>query len=405
MNPPTEPAPVESSSIIGAGIAGLALAKALVTIGWTTHVHEQAAELEPLGAGLLLTTNGLRALQALGLFDAVVAEGQPILRVSILDRDGHTLHTVDHGLLSRRFGHTSALALHRADLHRVLLEHAGRSRIHMGKRCLAVRSRDECVELTFDDGHKLEERLAFGCDGVHSEVRRALFPESSERFAGYTCWRGIAPVKPAGMDESHVTESWGGGQRFGLVPLRGGRVYWFACLSAERPRADEFARFDIRRLRERFSRFHRPIDEVLASTPEDTLIWTDIVDIDPLPFHAARRIALLGDAAHAVTPDLGQGACQALEDVAVLALLLKRWPPDEAFSEYNRLRVSRTRQLILESRRFGRVAQWHHPAAVQLRNFVVRHLPKRVLERQLDELLDVRFESIAPSSPSTNVQH
>lgn len=117
-----------------------------------------------------------------------------------------------------------------------------------------------------------------------------------------------------------------------------------------------------------FSGFHEPVPEVLGRTPADSLIWTDILDLDPMPSFTHGRAVLLGDAAHAVTPDLGQGAGLALEDAAVLAALFGRLSIDQAIGEYDKRRLNRAHRVTAESRLYAKVAQWQNPLVVPLSN-------------------------------------
>lgn len=382
------------ATIIGAGIAGLALAKGLRSIGFEVEIYEQAPELKPVGAGIMLTTNGLRALQALGLYDGVLARAWEVSRLSVLDRHGNPLETTDHLELSRRFGHVSAIAMHRADLHEELRSGLPPGALHTGKRCTAVRELRDKVEVQFADGQTLLTDLLFACDGIHSVVRTSFYPDWRERFADYTCWRGIAGHRPDGVEPGHVSESWGRGKRFGIVPLTDGQVYWFACLGADAPNDPQFAQLKLPQLRSIFSEFHASVREVLNATTEDTVVWTDIFDVPPKHHYTRQCCILVGDAAHAVTPDLGQGACQALEDAAVLSALLARYSLAEAFTRFDAERVPRTQRLVRYSRRFARLAQVTNPIAIQLRNAVVRNMPKAISERWIDSILDVQFEPL-----------
>lgn len=388
------------ATIIGAGIAGLALAKGLRSIGCEVEIYEQAPELKPVGAGIMLTTNGLRALQALGLYDSVLEKACEVSRLSVLDRHGNSLETTDHVQLSRRFGHVSAIAMHRADLHEALRSGLPQSALHMGKRCTAVREQRDKVEVQLEDGQRLLTDLLFACDGIHSVVRTSFYPEWHPRFAGYTCWRGIAKHRPDGAEPGHVSESWGRAKRFGIVPLRDGQVYWFACLGADAPDHPQFAELKLPQLRSLFSEFHPPVCEILNATSDDSVVWNDIFDVPPKHHYTRGRCILLGDAAHAVTPDLGQGACQALEDAAVLSALLAHHSLAEAFTRFDSERVPRTQRLIRYSRRFGRLAQVTNPVAIRLRNAVVRNMPKAISERWIDSILDVQFEPLPSHSGS-----
>jgi 2-polyprenyl-6-methoxyphenol hydroxylase-like FAD-dependent oxidoreductase len=382
------------TGIIGAGIAGLAAAKVLRLLGWDVQIYEQARELAPLGAGILLSANALRALRSLDLLDAVVTAGQPIRRLSLLDADGRILHTTNYMRLSQRYGHCAALALHRRALQATLLSQLPPSIVQLGKRCIGAQQIGRRVSVRFDDGTSTEVELLMGCDGIHSVVRKSVFPESYERFAGYSCWRGIAEDRPGDMEDAHVTESWGQrrGRRIGLVPLVDGKVYWFACLNAECPRDPELMKLSLGDLQEIFTDFHPSAREVLRRTPAETVLRNDITDLHPMDSLISGTIVLLGDAAHGVTPDLGQGAGLALEDVAILGVLLQQEPITTALSKYDSRRRPRTREIARYSRRVAKLAQLENPLVVRLRNLLVRAVPKSITERQLHAILDIHLE-------------
>ena len=380
--------------IVGAGIAGLCAAKGLRLLGWDVEVYEQAPELKPLGAGLSLSANALRALRKLGLLEAVIAEAQPIHRVDLLDEKGGLLQSTDLRRFDLTYGHPSMVVIHRGSLHCALLSGLPRSAVRLGMECVHARQTSDRAILTFANGETIEAELVLACDGIHSAIRNAIFPQSHERFARYTCWRAIAPGNPVQMDKVRLTETWGPGKRFGLAAIPGNEVYWFACCGADRMDDPALAKMDLPSLQALFGGFHDPIPQVLRATPPDALIWTDIVDLAPMPSFARGRVVLLGDAAHAVTPDLGQGAGLAIEDAATLTLLLGRYPVDRAFQEYDARRVARARRIAAGSRFYATIAQWRSPMAVCLRNFVVRRIPERLMDRELESILDCQLESI-----------
>ncbi|MDW9377869.1 NAD(P)-binding protein [Sinorhizobium meliloti] len=380
--------------IVGAGIAGLAAAQGLRLIGWDVAVYEQAEKVEPLGAGLSLSANALRALRALGLYEAVAARAQPIRRLDLLDQRGKVLQTTDFEEFSRRYDHLAMAVLHRADLHQGLLSKLEDGVIRTGMECVGAREAGDRIVLHFANGDAVEADFVLACDGIHSAVRKALFPAAREHFARYTCWRAISPGVPRGMDPARLSESWGAGRRFGLAAIPGDRVYWFACCGAGRTDDPGLAKLDLEGVGALFADFHEPVPEVLGRTPPDSLIWTDILDLEPMPSFTRGKVVLLGDAAHAVTPDLGQGAGLAIEDAAVLSALLARLPMERALQEYDARRVGRACRIALESRLYARVAQWRNPLVVPLRNFLVSSIPERLLDRQLDAVLDVSFDPI-----------
>jgi 2-polyprenyl-6-methoxyphenol hydroxylase-like FAD-dependent oxidoreductase len=377
--------------IVGAGVAGLSAARGLRLIGWDVEVYEQAPQLEPIGAGISLSANALNALHALRLFDAVAARAQAMHRVDLLDQRGNLLHAA---VFDHRTGRLKMVALHRGALQEALLSELPDLAIHTGMECVGAQQAGHRVRLAFANGDHVEADLVLACDGLHSAVRCAIFPESRERFARYTCWRAIVRGIPVPMDHGRLTETWGGGRRFGLAVLPENQIYWFACCNSDRMNDPAVAKMDLASLQAAFADFHRPIPEVLSATPTDAPIWTDIVDLAPMPSFVRGRVVLLGDAAHAVTPDLGQGAGLALEDAAVLAAALGRARLDGALREYDARRVTRAHRISKASRVYAAIARWRHPAMVRIRRFAVKNIPGRLMELQLASILDHRLEPV-----------
>lgn len=195
---------------------------------------------------------------------------------------------------------------------------------------------------------------------------------------------------PAGMNPDEMSETWGKGRRFGVVPLTRNRIYWFATLNAKQndPAMKNARSSDLQHF---FDGFHFPIPEVLARTADDQIIWGDIVDVRPIKKFAFGRIVLMGDAAHATTPNLGQGACMAIEDAATLTNGLTLYEPEEAFRKFEVHRVKRTTGIVNQSWTIGRIAQLENPLLMTLRNAAFRSLPQSMVENQLKSLFDVSF--------------
>jgi 2-polyprenyl-6-methoxyphenol hydroxylase-like FAD-dependent oxidoreductase len=231
--------------------------------------------------------------------------------------------------------------------------------------------------------------LVIGADGIDSRVRIALFPQHpTPAYAGYITWRGLVPADaaPAASRTVGVTETWGRGQRFGIVPLADGQVYWFATASLP---ARSHTRDTIRDLAARYHDWHDPIPALLEATPPEALLRHDIYHrATPLSHYHAGRVVLLGDAAHALTPDIGQGGCLALEDAVTLTDLA---PSDvdvpEALAAYESARKARTQSLVRISAGSGRIAEWRNPIAVTLRNAVASLIPASAFLRLSDETL------------------
>ncbi|WP_200834278.1 FAD-dependent monooxygenase [Amycolatopsis alkalitolerans] len=286
--------------------------------------------------------------------------------------------------LEAMFG-VPAFALHRADLHQLLTDSVQDAELRTGHRVLNIAQRpDGRATVTYErpDGEstataEVTADLVVAADGLHSTIRTTLLPAyPGPAYAGYVVWRGIVPAERAAALEQHaVTETWGRGQRFGIVPLTDGRTYWFAAASAP---AGTHTDDELAGLQTRYRDWHRPIPELLAATPPAAVLRHDIYYLrQPLPTYVANRVALLGDAAHAMTPDLGQGACLALEDAATLAGFAREPDIDAALRRYDHARRPRTQRLVRESARIGRIAAWSHPAAAAFRNALVSLIPAR----------------------------
>jgi 2-polyprenyl-6-methoxyphenol hydroxylase-like FAD-dependent oxidoreductase len=202
-------------------------------------------------------------------------------------------------------------------------------------------------------------------------------------YSGYVAWRAAVPFT---LESDHWWESWGRGARFGAGGLLGERVYWYATANAPdgTPDAPGGRKAE---LLHRFQGWHHPIRALLERTEESAILRNDLHDHDPLRRWSAGRVTLLGDAAHPTTPNLGQGACMAIEDAVVLARCLKETGDlAAALAAYEARRKPRTSAITLRSRRLGRIAQWEHPAACALRDGLLRRLPPRLRLRELQWL-------------------
>ncbi|MNZ60465.1 FAD-dependent urate hydroxylase [compost metagenome] len=194
------------------------------------------------------------------------------------------------------------------------------------------------------------------------------------------------------MDSTIASETWGTGGRFGIVPLSKGRIYWFACVRAREADPD-IAAYGSSELLGRFDKYHSPIPEIIGMTANEQLLHHDLYDIRPLRRFVYQRTALLGDAAHAMTPNMGQGACQAIEDAVLLGRSLELSDTlEEGLDLYEHSRVSRTSKIVRLSRTIGAVAQWENRAAAGLRNAILRSMPKDSAMKQLNFLYRINLE-------------
>jgi 2-polyprenyl-6-methoxyphenol hydroxylase-like FAD-dependent oxidoreductase len=364
--------------VVGGGIAGLSAAIGLRRAGHDVVVLERAARIEAVGAGITLFANAVRALDRLGVGDAVAARGAAAKRSAILTWKGDELTQVPPDLLE------GTIAVHRADLQAELAAACGQ--VRLGVEVTAVQQRDDAVVAVAADGSEERGDLLVGADGLSSVVRRAI-TDAPIRYAGYTAWRGVSSVP---VEPGRLTESWGVGERFGLVDIGRGRTYWFATKNALEGEPDEPQGRKAEVVR-RFSGWHEPIAAVVEAAGEDAILRNDVYYLEPLPRWSDGRLVLIGDAAHASTPGIGQGAAQAIEDAVVLADRLAHSDGlPIALAEYEAIRRPRAEAVLKMSRRTDRAAQLASPLGWRLRNALVRRLSERTQRRQLEPL--VRYE-------------
>lgn len=377
---------VQQVLIAGGGIGGLVAAIALQREGIAVSVFERVKKLEEVGAGLTLWANALRALQQIGLTDLLETVGKRLMRSRILSWQGKILAETPVEALTKRFG-TPMMSVHRADLQAALRSAIGEGIVQMDATCTGFQQDDTQVQAHLADGREISGDLLVGADGLHSSIRAQLFGVTPPRYAGYTAWRGVARIMPRQWGEQVATETWGKGRRFGLIPLSQGRMYWFATVNAPEGRRDK-ERSSKQELLELFHTCHAPVPAVIEATDEAAILRNDIYDRPPLPHWSQGRVTLLGDAAHPMTPNMGQGACQAMEDAVALATCLatQRTVP-WAIQGYEKQRLKRANAVVQQSARIGQVAQWEGALAVKLRNTALKMLPTPLLLKQLEGVL------------------
>ncbi len=381
-------------AIIGGGVAGLSIGISLQALGKDFLIFEQASELRGIGAGFGLAANAMHAFEYLGLRQEAEQIGFYTKTYNILDQKGQVLIAPDTARLGMQYQQHN-FTVHRADLHQFLQSKLKADQLLLGKRIQRYEQQQDRIRLIFADNSSYSCRYLLVADGVKSPIRQQLLPMSTPRFAGYTCWR--ATIDNANIGLKDGSETWGAQGRFGMTPLVRDRVYWYACLNAK-AQDETYKKYSPQDLLRHFGNYHSPIPTILAQTAPEDLLWNDIVDLKPLSHFAFGSILLMGDAAHATTPNMGQGACQALEDVAVLTDELKKnQTVPQAFVHFERRRLARTRYITTTSWRIGKIAQWSNPILVPIRNVLMRAMPASWSEASLNKLLKQDFLTINPS--------
>ncbi|MBT0771844.1 FAD-dependent monooxygenase [Kineosporia sp. J2-2] len=394
--------------IAGGGLGGLAAALALYRRGWDVCVFEQGPDLEPVGAGISLWPNGLRSLDQLGIGDAVRAAGRSPGAGGVRQPDGTWLLREDlSGAVRERFG-DPLLLLHRADLAEVVVRALPFGVVQASTRVLGVHPGGEGTPATVITEHgESDADLVVAADGIRSGLRGFLFPRHAEPSPeGYSTWRMVVP-DPGGLDTGF--ETWGSdGRRFAVAPLAGDRLYCYATASQDSSDGQPAAR-QIDRLHQHFGDWHEPIPAILAGLTDDRVLHHPVEDLNPgLPAFHRGRVALIGDAAHAMTPDLGQGGGMALEDAVVLASLVgdgrigegyRSVPIPAALEEFSAQRQPRTGMVARRSRRMGRLSSvTPYPAQVMAAR-ALSVVPGRPAARGLTSIVGWRPPELPPADP------
>lgn len=334
-------------AIVGGGIGGLAAALALQRQGIRADVYERSASLRGAGAGLAMHPNGVRMLRELGL-------AQPLRRAGSRWSDARFQHP-DGELVAHWWppGRTDleVYTLHRADLHAMLLDALPRDRVHTGRECLGLGQSDEHAWLTFADGTRVSADVVIGADGLNSGLRGLVSPYRPEHSGSVACY-GTADADRVAWPVTGLRSWLGPARHFLAFPVRSHRLVAFIGFIA----GDQTPPPGVGPLTEAFAGWDPRIGAVLdAATSAD---WTALRDHAPLPSWNCGRLTLLGDAAHAMLPHVGQGATQALEDAVTLAELLAgagRADVPDRLADYARLRRPHTRAVQEAARRNGRL--------------------------------------------------
>ena len=370
-------------NIIGAGIGGLTLAVALKQKGIPFQIFEQAEEMKAVGAGIILGNNAMQVYEKLGLVDALLEKGNRISQLSITEADLKPMSTIDLTDYEKQTG-LANLAIHRGDLQTLLLSKLDEGDLTTSKKLMKLETGSK-PKLHFEDRTTVEPEYVIGADGINSVVRKSITGENTIRSARQICWRGVADYQLTAKDKTHFREAWGKGCRFGFGQINERQVYYFALLNI-RESMDEHKGDD---WKNHFKVFDPLVSQLIEATPNSQIHVGEITDLKPIKTWYKNQICLIGDAAHAMTPNMGQGAGQSIEDAYVLANCLEKYAPEQAFEKYQSLRITKALQIVNNSWRIGMIAQLENSVGIWLRNQVMKMTPDSIGKKQTAQVFEL----------------
>ena len=368
--------------IAGAGIAGLAAGIALRRAGLEVQIFERSPQLQEIGAGLMIWPNGSRALRSLG----VEAKTLEVTNVTLSNWHGRRLVEMPVDSAYVRYGYSVSF-VHRADLQAALAKAFGPEGLRLGCEVRGFSENETDVEVALSDGTVAGGDLLVGADGLRSPVRRHLLGDGDPTYLGSTIWRGLVASEGIEIPPGTGINWWGRGSEFLAFHLADSKIYW-AGVTKEPRGARPGPGGHKHDLRERFGDWAEPVPSLIAATTDAAILRNDMYDRPPASHWSQGRVTLAGDAAHPMSPNQGQGACQALEDGVALGESVQRTSSlAEAFQLYERRRLRRANREVAMSRQATRGVQIDNPLLCILRDGFMRLLPRQLILRIQDATL------------------
>lgn len=370
-------------AIVGGGIAGLTLARCLGNEEFDIHIFEKRGSFGEIGAAISVFPNALCVMDELGLLDELLAGSGVISKIQLKTKKGTILSRSEPAY------EYPTICTHRAYLHGVLLKDI-KATLHPdhGLRSMTHEANGR-VSLTFENGLVRAFDAVIGADGIRSAVREHIIGDGEPIFRGYNIWRGVVRSDFA---IGQGSETFGKGQRVGIVPIKDGLYGWWAT-SNEAYMQDDAPEGTRNKLQRLFGSWHHPIPELIANTEE--ILKNSLVDRKPVRGWSKGMSTLIGDAAHPTTPNLGQGGCIAIEGAYILARCIKKYGiGEQAFSRYEALHFQRAKMVNEESLQLGRMGQWSNPILVGLRDTAFKAMPSKVAMKMVDKFFAYRVTKL-----------
>ncbi len=371
--------------IIGAGIGGLTTAIALERKGFNVRVFEQTEKIKPIGAGIILANNAIQVYEKLGLKETIEKNGNPISSLNITKANLKPLSKVDLSSFEKKFK-AKNIAIHRGILQQILINKLNSSSLKLNHKLKKISKNKNGYSLEFHNGEKIQSSTLLGADGINSIVRQHLFLNNTIRNANQICWRGVTEYNLPQKYQNELNEAWGKTERFGFVQIAKNKVYWYALKSFKKNK-EEF--FNVNNIINYFNEYNPIIKNIISSTKKEQIHATEISDLKPINKWYDENVCLIGDSAHATTPNMGQGACQAIEDAYILSECLRKYDTNRAFKAFQKLRLPKAHQVTKSSWMIGKIAHWSNPILIGIRNKVIQLTPSSINKKQFEQIFKI----------------
>jgi 2-polyprenyl-6-methoxyphenol hydroxylase-like FAD-dependent oxidoreductase len=373
--------------IQGAGIGGLTLALALQQKGYVVELVERSSGLTEVGAGIWMAPNAMQVFSRLGFADKIAAAGWPIKLLRLQDSRAGDLQVTDISQISQEFGFET-IALHRGILQRLLFEQLRPCPVRFNSEIRSLDPGTDHVRATLSDGTSITAGIVVGADGFHSRIRQMTGLGGDKRYSGSSSYRAIARqagiLPPEAGHEAY--EIWARGCRVGFSKINPDDYYWY--MTFEAPAGEVSSTDAMRRHAEILFQSHFPRwIGLLEKTQPEEILRTDISDLRPLATWSSGRTGLIGDAAHATTPNLGQGAAMAIEDAFVLANFFAQVGLGEAvWKKFEQLRREKVDFTVATSWKIGKVCHTGNWFLRLARNLAFKSTPESVSRKQIQRM-------------------
>lgn len=377
--------------IIGAGIGGLTTAIALLKKGVDVKIYEQAPEINEVGAGIWIAPNGMKVFEELGISQDILNAGRALNKISVVDLKNKPISVIE-GKKVKSKHRFATVSIHRARLQEILISRIPIGKIHLNKKFKSFHQSDNSITAAFEDGTTTEADFLINADGIKSNARLQIQSDLNLRYLGQTCWRFVTEFDLPKSEDSNMYEIWSNkkGLRVGYSKVNETQVYVFIT-NYEKAGGNDNPQNVQDTLLKLCADFPTVVKEMIRSANGQKILRNDLFDFKPLKRWTDKRMALIGDAAHATTPNLGQGACQAIEDAYVIAEQLSINDNIEAcFKIFEEKRFKKATYITNTSWRFGQMTNTSGVMKALLMT-VLRLTPNSINEKQLDKIYSLNY--------------